>query len=76
MIERYVNEMTLAEKLIQKKIMWRGLVSSLTQTIPILIQIGALYYGSTLIASKELHFKNVIKYGFLEMSSSSNLYLV
>lgn len=61
MIERYVNEMTRAEKLIGKKVVWRGLVNSLTQSVPMLIFTGALYYGSYLIASEKIHFKNVIK---------------
>lgn len=61
MIERFVNEMTRVEKLIQKKIAWRGLVNSLTQSIPLFAYACALYYGAILIASKEIHFKNVIK---------------
>lgn len=61
MIERFMDEMFRVEKLIQKKIVWRGLVNSFAQTAPMLAYAYALYYGSHLIASKELHFKNVIK---------------
>lgn len=61
MIERYVKEMKRVERLIRKKIAWRGLVNSFAQSIPIFIYAYALYYGSYLIAAKELHFKNVIK---------------
>ena len=66
MIERFVNEMTHIEKLIQKKIVWRGLVNSLAQCIPMLVYTYTLYYGSCIIAAKELHFKNVIKLVKLE----------
>lgn len=61
MIERYTNEMTRVEKLIRKKIVWRGLVNSFAQTAPLLAYAYAFYYGSYLIADKEIHFKNVIK---------------
>lgn len=61
MIERYTNEMTNVETLIRKKIVWRGLVNSFAQTAPLIAYAYAFYYGSHLIASKELHFKNVIK---------------
>lgn len=61
MIERYTKEMTHVEQLIRKKIVWRGLVNSFAQVTPLIAYAYAFYYGSFLIASKELHFKNVIK---------------
>lgn len=61
MIERYVNEMTKVESIIRKKIMWRGLVNSVAQSIPFFGYAAALCYGGILIAHGEIHFKNVIK---------------
>lgn len=61
MIERYTSEMTRAEELIRKKIVWRGLVNSLQQCIGFFAYAGVLYYSSYLIAAQEIHFKNVIK---------------
>lgn len=61
MIERYAHEMSRVEKLIQKKLAWRGLANSLAQHIPIFMYALAMYYSSYLIASQELHFKNMIK---------------
>lgn len=61
MIERYTNEMTRVEKLIRKKIVWRGLVNSVAQSIPFLAYAVALCYGGFLIANKEIEFQNVIK---------------
>lgn len=61
MIERFENEMTSVEKLIRKKMAWRGLVNSVSQTIPYFAYAGGLYYGAFMIAAEEIHFKNVIK---------------
>lgn len=61
MIERFVHEMTHVEKVIGKKMVWRGLVNSFAQNIPMLAYAYTLYYSSYLIAAKELHFKNAIK---------------
>lgn len=62
MIERYVSEMTKVSSIIRKKIIWRGLVNSLAQSIPFFGYAVALCYGGFLIADGEIHFKNVIKY--------------
>lgn len=61
MIERFVHEMTGVEKLMGKKFVWRGLVTSFAQNISTIAYAYSLFYGSQLIAAKELHFKNVIK---------------
>lgn len=62
MIHRYEREMETASSIIRKKITWRGLVNSLAQSIPFFSYAAALCYGGFLVASEELHFKNVIKY--------------
>lgn len=61
MIERYINEMTKVESIIRKKIIWRGTVSSIAQSIPFFGYAVALCYGGFLVANGEIHFKNVIK---------------
>lgn len=61
MIMRYVDEMVKVEKTIRKKIIWRGLVNSVAQSIPFFGYAIALYYGGLLVADGEIHFKNVIK---------------
>lgn len=61
MIERYVSEMTKVEMIMQKKIVWRGTVNSVAQSIPFFGYTIALCYGGFLISNGEIHFKNVIK---------------
>lgn len=61
MIERYVNEMTRVEKLIRNKIVWRGLVNSVAQSVPFLAYAVALCYGGYLVATEKMEFQNVIK---------------
>lgn len=61
MIGRYANEMMRAEKIMQKKIRWRGLVNSLAQSIPFFAYVIALCYGGYLVAQKQIEFQNVIK---------------
>lgn len=61
MIERFANEMTHVEKLIREKMVWRGLVNSTAESIPLFIFAGAMYYGAYLVAIGEIHFKNFIK---------------
>lgn len=61
MIARYVCEMNKVQKVVSKKIVWRGFVNSLAQSIPFFAYAVALYYGGLLIADGEMHFKNVIK---------------
>lgn len=61
MIDRYVTEMIQVQKIIRTKIIWRGLVNSVAQSIPFFGYAIALYYGGLLVANGEIHFKNVIK---------------
>lgn len=61
MIERYTHEMVRVEKLIRRKIVWRGLVNSISQSISLFAFAGALCYGAFIIAAEEMHFKNVIQ---------------
>lgn len=61
MIERFENEMTRVERRIREKLAWRGLVYTLSDTIPLFSYAFTMYYGAHLIAAKEIHFKNVIK---------------
>lgn len=61
MIGRYEMEMSSVEKIIRKKIIWRGFVNSVAQSIPFFGYAVALYYGGLLVADGEIHFKNVIK---------------
>ncbi|XP_055294777.1 multidrug resistance protein homolog 65-like [Sitodiplosis mosellana] len=76
MIYRYEEEMKMASSIIRKKIIWRGLVNSIAQSIPFFSYAVALCYGGFLVANGELHFKNVIKvteallYGTFEMNQS------
>lgn len=61
MIGRYVDEMMKLERIVKSKIAWRGLANSVAQSIPFFGYAVALYYGGLLIASGEIHYKNVIK---------------
>lgn len=61
MIARYVQEMTKVESVMHKKIIWRGCVSSISQSIPFFAYAIALTYGGFMVAWGEIHFKNVIK---------------
>lgn len=61
MIERFVNEMTRVEKTLQSKLTWRGLTNSIAQTIPFFLYDLSIFYSCHLIASKEVHFKNMLK---------------
>lgn len=45
----------------KKKNVWRGLVNSLGQVVPLLGYAVALYYGGLLVAKGEMHFKDIIK---------------
>lgn len=62
MIERYVGETTKVESIMRKKVVWRGVVNSTSQSIPFFAYAIALCYGGFLVANGEVHFKNVIKY--------------
>lgn len=61
MIVRFVNEMQRAEHLSKKKIMYRGLVNSFSQAIPLLAYAVALTYGGHMVAYGEIHYKHVVR---------------
>lgn len=60
-IRRYVNEIFKVETEMKKKNVWRGLVNSTGQALPIFGYAVALYYGGLLVADGEMHFKDIIK---------------
>lgn len=61
MIQRFTDEMTRVERQIRAKTLWRGLVCTITESIPVSSFAFAVCYGAHLIAAEEIHFKNVIK---------------
>lgn len=61
MIERFTKEMSNVEMVARRKTIWRGLINSVTQAIPIFSYGVALYYGGILVSSEEIHYKNVIR---------------
>lgn len=61
MLERYANEMARVEKLIQKKIAWRGCVNSFAQYFATFAYAYGFYYGAYLVADKDTDFKNILK---------------
>lgn len=61
MIERYVSKMNDVQKIAQEKVAWRGLTNGIVAAVPNLMVAFAIYYSSYLIATKEVHFKNVMK---------------
>lgn len=61
MIDRYAAETAKMSILIRKKIAWRGLANSIAETIPTFANALTLCYGGYLVASGEIHFKDVIK---------------
>lgn len=60
-ISRYVSEIEKVESIMKKKNVWRGLVNSAGQSLPLLGYAVALYYGGYLVAHGEMHFKDIIK---------------
>lgn len=61
MLDRYIIEMKTVSSLIRKKLIWRGLVNSIAQSVPLFGDTVAICYGAFLVADGEIHFKNVIK---------------
>lgn len=59
--ERYCQEVYKLEKIVIKKMSFRGLVNSTGQCIPFFGYALALYYGGTMVANEGVHFKNIIK---------------
>lgn len=61
MIERFIVEMNKVERVIRKKIVWRGLVQSASYALPFLASAGTWLYGGLMVADEEIDFKNVVK---------------
>lgn len=61
MIERFVTDMMKVQSIVRKKIMWRGIVNSTAQSFSSLFYAFTLYFGSFLVFSGEIHFKNLLK---------------
>ncbi|XP_055326893.1 multidrug resistance protein homolog 65-like [Sitodiplosis mosellana] len=75
-ISRFTSEMENVQKISRKKVIWRGLLNSITQAIPGLAYGFALAYGGYRVAERELHYKYVIRvceamlYGVIVMSQT------
>lgn len=61
MIDRFTIEMSKVELIAKRKMIWRGLINSTTQAIPILAYGVALYYGGILVSRGEIYYKSVIR---------------
>lgn len=61
MIQRFVDEMVHVERLGRKKIIFRGLVNSFSQAIPLLAYTVALCYGGFMVAYGEIHYKDIVR---------------
>lgn len=61
MVQRFEKEMLCVESHIRRKTMLRGLVCTISESIPVFAFAFAVFYGAHLIAAREIHFKNVIK---------------
>lgn len=61
MIQRFVDEMVRVEGLGRKKIIFRGLVNSFSQAIPLLAYAVALCYGGFMVANDEIHYKEIVR---------------
>lgn len=61
MIFRYSEAAHNIEKVVRKKMMFRGLVFSIGQSIPFLAYALALYYGGYLVADEGVPYQDIIK---------------
>lgn len=62
MIDRYRTEMRKVTASIRKKLVWRGLTSSVVELIPSIGNAISLFYGGLLVVNGEIHYKNMFKY--------------
>lgn len=60
-IKNFSKEMNNVEMLIRKKIKFRGLINSFSQSIPILFYGIVLFYGGILVANNEIHYIHLIR---------------
>lgn len=61
MIERFTTEMMSVKRLSRKKIIFRGLVNSFSQAVPLLAYAVALGYGGYMVGSKEIEYKEIVR---------------
>lgn len=61
MIERFQKEMSNVERLSHKKIIFRGLVNSFSQAVPLLAYAVALGYGGYMVANKQIEYKEIVR---------------
>lgn len=61
MIARFSEEMQRVEKQSRKKIIFRGLVNSFSQAVPLLAYAVALGYGGYMVANDEIHYKEIVR---------------
>lgn len=61
MIERFTKEMDCVERLSRKKILFRGLVNSFSQAVPLLAYAVALGYGGYMVGSNEIAYKEIVR---------------
>lgn len=61
MIDRFTLEMNNVEWVIRKKMLWRGLVQSTGQAVPLFAFAVAFYTGGVMVAREEIHYTSIIK---------------
>ena len=59
--DKYCTKIRKLETAMRKKMCLRGLINSSGQSIPFFGYALALYYGGTLVANDEVHFKNIFR---------------
>lgn len=69
MIDRYLANLTKVESILRRQIIWRGLVNSMSQSIPYFGYTIALYYGGYLLANEKIDLKDFVKYVFTYLRS-------
>lgn len=72
MINRYTSEMRKVAVLMRKKLLWRGLVSSAVESIPLIGNAVAVFYGGFLVVNGAIHFKDMIKLVFSVLKCFQN----
>lgn len=61
MIERFTTEMRNVEWLSRKKIIFRGVVNSFSQAVPLFAYAVALGYGGYMVARNEIEYKEIVR---------------
>lgn len=60
-ISRFCTEIVKVERVVRKKLVFRGLVFATGQAVPFLVYALALYYGGYLVADHEVPYQDIIK---------------